>query len=162
MNIHGNICHVRMRSTLYHSYTQQWRQPSCIRGSLNQRTDSMSEVASPAHRGSQVLSGCTHFSARTDRQSDPHPVRRQKKGNAALHGAAEHQCETGGQVRYQIKELKHVDVAETLLCLDLFGAADILIFGVPAGCNNCAFGHQLKWDKVVQTRVEDRVCRTHL
>jgi hypothetical protein len=45
---------------------------------------------------------------------------------------------------YQIKELKHVDVAETLLRLDLFGAADILIFGVPVAGNSCAVRHQVK------------------
>ena len=33
-------------------------------------------------------------------------------------------------ILYQIKELKHIDVFETLLCLDLLGAADVLVFGV--------------------------------
>ena len=34
--------------------------------------------------------------------------------------------------RYQIKELKHIDISEALLCLDLLGAADVLVFGVSA------------------------------
>ena len=34
--------------------------------------------------------------------------------------------------RYQIKELKHIDISKALLCLDLLGAADVLVFGVSA------------------------------